>query len=121
MEIFPSSNRNSFTMNASTCYLYNTKGTLDSHLGLGTNTWRIPDSNSGSLWIGWWYCFDIFTESATSDAHDTVCTVSSFGSLGISLDPAQLVLLGEDSVEYNVFVEYTPEYVGNETEELARM
>ena len=39
----------------------------------------------------------------------------------MSLDPVQSVLLVADSVEHNVFVEYTPEYVGTRTEELAWM
>ena len=33
----------------------------------------------------------------------------------------QLLVLREDSVEQNVFVEYIPEYVGTGMEELARM
>ena len=58
--------------------------------------------------MGWWYCFTVFIESATSDYYETEYAVSSFGSLGLSLDPVQSVLLGADSVEHNVFVEYTP-------------
>ena len=52
--------------------------------------------------------FHIFIESAASAAYDTEYSVSPFGSLGLSLEPVQLVLLGADSVEHNVFVEYTP-------------
>ena len=43
--------------------------------------------------------------------------MASFGSLGLSLEPLQSVLLGEDSVENNVFVDYTLEYVGTGTGE----
>ena len=47
--------------------------------------------------------------------------MSSFGSLGISLEPGKSVILGADSVENNVFVDYIPESVGTGTEELARI
>ena len=28
-----------------------------------TTTWRSPDSNLGPLWVGWWYCFPVYSES----------------------------------------------------------
>ena len=37
------------------------------------------------------------------------------------MDPGQSVLLVKESVEHNVFVEYTPEYVGTGTEEFTLM
>ena len=65
--------------------------------------------------------FTVFTESATSAAYDTEYSVSSFASLVLSLDPSHPVLLGEESLEQNVFVEHTPESVGTNMEELAQM
>ena len=45
--------------------------------------------------MGWWYCFTIFIESASSDAYENEYTVSSFGSLGMSLGPGQSVYWGQ--------------------------
>ena len=71
--------------------------------------------------MGWWCCFTVFTESATSASYETEYDESSFGSLILSLDLGKLVLLGEDSVEHNCFIDYTSESVGTGTEELAQM
>ena len=71
--------------------------------------------------MGLWYCFTVFTESSTLYAYETEYDVSSFGSLGLSLEPDQLVLLVADSVEHNIFVDYTPESVGTGMEELVWM
>ena len=97
MKIFPASDRNASEMNTSNWYLQTPKETLDSHLG--TPTWGSIYFNLVPLWVGWWYYFTVFTESDTSASYDTASDVASFGSLGMSQETGQLLVLREDSVE----------------------
>ena len=119
MKIFPTSDRNEYAMNTSNWYLQTPKATLYSQLG--TPTWGSPYLNSVPLWVGWWYYFTFLIESATSASYDTAYDVESFGSLVMSQETGQLLVLGEYSVKQNGFVEYTPEYVGTGMVELELM